>query len=125
MTVNGFVAAYAIVVGIFMPGFWSALLAGGKAELDRRPWDMGLHLAAEFATAFLLVLSGAGGFLGLPGVPVLAPVAPGMLLYSVVDSPGLYAGLKNWPMVGMFAVLTTLTLAAILGLLLAGASSAA
>ncbi len=119
--VNAFVATYAIAVGVFMIGFWGFLLVTGQAELGRRPWDMGFHLAAEFGTAFLLILSGAGSFLALPGVPVLAPVALGMLLYTEVNSPGFYAGKGNWPMVVMFAILTILTLAAILGFLLAGA----
>ena len=119
---NGLLAAYAIAVAVFMAGFWGFLVATGQAELKERPWDMRLHLAAEFTTAFLLVLSGAGSFLGLSGIPILAPVALGMLLYTVVSSPGFYAGKDNWPMVGMFAILGVLTAAAILGLLAFGLS---
>lgn len=74
---NGLVAAYAVVVGIFMIGFWGFLVATRQAELNRRPWDMRLHLAAEFATAFLLVLSGAGSFFGISTLSGLAPVALG------------------------------------------------
>ncbi len=117
---NALVAAYAIVVGVFMMGFWGFLAATGKAELRERPWDMRLHIAAEFGTAALLLVSGAGSFVGLAGVPVLAPVALGMLLYTVINSPGFYAGQGNWPMVGMFAVLAVLTATAVTGLLLFG-----
>ena len=118
---NALVAVYAIVVGVFMVGFWGALVATRKAELDRRPWDMTFHLAAEFGTASLLILSGAGALFHFADVSVLAPVALGMLLYSVVNSPGFYAGRKNWPMVGLVAVLTLLSAAAI-AVLLAGAT---
>ncbi len=45
-----------------------------------------------------------------------------MLLYTVVNSPGFYAGRRNWPMVGMFAALAVLTTAAIVGVLFLGAS---
>ncbi len=116
---NGLVAAYAVVVGVFMVGFWGFLVVTGQAELKERPWDMRLHLTAEFATAFLLILSGGGSFL-VPSLSALAPVALGMLLYTVINSPGFYAGREDWPMVDMFAVLTVLTLAAIVGLLLGG-----
>jgi len=119
---NGLLAAYAIAVAVFMAGFWGFLVATGHAELKERPWDMRLHLAAEFTTASFLVLSGAGSFLGLSRIPLLASVALGVLLYTVVNSPGFYAVKGNWPMVGMFAVLSVLTAAAILGLLAFGLS---
>lgn len=117
---NVLVAAYSILVGVFMIGFWGFLVATKQAELEQRPWDMRLHLAAEFATAFLLIVTGAGGFLGVSGLVAASPVALGMLLYTVVNSPGFYAGRKEWPMVGMFATLTVLTLVALLGVLLLG-----
>ena len=77
--VNELVAVYTIVVGVFMAGFWGFLVATRRAELDQRPWDMRFHLAAEFATAFLLIFAGAGSFTGLVGVSVLAPIVLGML----------------------------------------------
>lgn len=117
---NVLIAAYEAVIGLFMIGFWGFLVAMKQAELNERPWDMRLHLTAEFATAILLVVSGAGTFLGFVGSAALAPVALGMLLYSVVNSPGFYAGKGNWPLVGMFAVLALLTTVAILGLLVLG-----
>ncbi len=117
---NAWIAAYSIVVGIFMVGFWAFLVATKQAELDQRPWDMRLHLAAEFTTAILLLVSGLGAFLAVPGTVALAPVALGMLLYTVINSPGFYAGRRNWPMVGMFATLAVLTVAALVGQLAFG-----
>ncbi len=119
-SMNPYVAVYAIVVGVLMVGFWGFLVATERAELDQRPWDMGFHLAAEFGTALLLIAAGAGSFLGLVGTSVVMPIALGMLLYSVVNSPGFYAGKRNWPIVDMFMVLTVLTLAAIVSLLAVG-----
>ncbi len=117
---NVFIAAYAVAIGFLMIGFWGFLVATHRAELDSRPWDMRLHLAAEFLTAVLLIASGVGVGLGFGGAAMLAPVALGMLLYSVVNSPGFYAGKRDWPMVAMFAILAVLTTAAILGLLFLG-----
>jgi len=34
----------------------------------------------------------------------------GMLLYAVINSPGYFAEKRQWPMVGMFAVLLILAL---------------
>ncbi len=116
---NLLVASYSVVVGVFMLGFWGFLVATRQAELDQRPWDMRLHLAAEFATAGLLLASGLGSVLGIAGLAALAPVALGMLLYTVINSPGFYAGKGNRPMVAMFGVLAVLTAASIVGLLLA------
>ncbi len=110
-------AVYAVVVGIFMIGFWGLLVARGKAELRDRPWDMRCHLAAEFATAALLIVSGAGALLGIGGISSVALLALGMLLYTVINSAGFYAGRRNWPMVGMFSVLTVLTVVAVAGML--------
>lgn len=118
---NVLIAAYSILVGIFMMGFWGVLVATQQAELDERPWDMRLHITAEFATAILLIVSGLGGLIASIGTVGLAPVALGMLLYTTVNSPGFYAGRRNWPMVGMFAALTILTVAALVGLLALGA----
>ncbi|HYM40930.1 MAG TPA: hypothetical protein VEY12_12450 [Thermoplasmata archaeon] len=114
---NVLVAAYSVIVGLFMIGFWGVLVARKQAELDQRPWDMRLHIAAELATAILLVLTGVGAVLESTGLAGLAPIALGMLLYTTVNSPGFYVGKRNWPMVAMFAVLTGLTLIAIVGLL--------
>lgn len=117
---NPLIAAYSVIVGVFMMGFWGLLVARGQAELKERPWDMRLHLAAEFATAILLVSSGIGAFLAVGGLASLAPIALGMLLYTTINSPGFYAGKRNRPMVAMFAILMIATLAAVAGVLILG-----
>ncbi len=103
-----------------MSGFWAVLVATKQAELDQRPWDMRLHLAAELTTALLLVVSGAGTLLGVAALAAASPVALGMLLYTVINSPGFYAGRRNLPMVGMFTVLAVVTAAAVASLILLG-----
>lgn len=113
---NAYVLGYSIVVGLFMIGFWTLLVAKGKAELHERPWDMGFHLAAEFGTAALLLVAAVGALLEASWSGSLMPVALGMLLYTVVNSPGFYAGRKEWPMVGMFVTLGALPVAALVAL---------
>ncbi len=55
---------------------------------------------------------------GVSWAKILALLALGMLLYTVIVSPGYYAQSKNLPMVGMFASLIILTVVAIAAVLL-------
>ena len=53
-----------------------------------RPWEIAFHLAAEFATAFLLL---AGGIAVLKSTSVGRPIlltGLGMVIYSEIVSPG-------------------------------------
>lgn len=104
-------AAYAIIVGMFMGGFWLMLyLSGGIPELRTASIEIGYHLIAELSTAVLLVAAGFGLFRGSQWAERLYPVSLGMLLYTVINSAGYYAQLGDVAMVGMFTVLTVLTL---------------
>lgn len=68
------------------------------------------HWAAEFITALALLAGGVGLLLGWTwGVGVYL-ISMGMLLYAVVNSSGYFAQKREWPMVGMFAVLLILAL---------------
>jgi hypothetical protein len=102
---------YGILIGVFMVAQWSlSLAAGGVPELQTEPYRIYFHLAAEFSTALALF---AGGLALLKhwrwGLSIYL-VAAGMLLYSVIVSPGYFAQLGQWAMVGMFAVLLALTM---------------
>jgi len=101
-----FSAWYGIVVGILMIVQWIfSILSGSVPEFQTEPWRIGFHLAAEFATAALLILGGIT-VLRSPtwGRPVLL-IGLGMLIYSEIVSPGYFAQLGQWPMVWMFVVL--------------------
>jgi hypothetical protein len=62
-----------------------------------------------------LIASGAGLWKHKGWAKILAPFALGMLLYTVIVSPGYYAQLGNYPMVIMFSILTIATVAALAG----------
>lgn len=104
-------AAFAIVVGMFMTGFWLLLyLTGGIPELRTAPIEIGYHLLAELLTAVLLVTAGFGLLRGPQWVARLYPVALGMLLYTVINSAGYYAQRGDFVVVAMFTGLTIVTL---------------
>ena len=115
----GLVSIYSILVGISIIGFWGFFLGTKFSRLGstQTPIEIGYHVAAEVLTAGLLVIAGIGSVYSLGWGRSLSLIALGMLLYSVINSPGFYAAKKNTSMVAMFSVLTVLTLVAILGLL--------
>ena len=103
------ISVYSLFIGLFMIGFWSMLLFTDQVPADQKPYAISFHLAGEFLTAILLVTSGVGIWLKKGWSNFLSPVALGLLLYTVVVSPGYYAQLGEFTMVIMFMVLTVLT----------------
>ena len=104
-------AIYAIVVGVLMFGQWAMfLIMGNVPELQTEPIRIAFHLAGEFTTAALLIAGGLGVLtLRKWGYHVFL-LALGMLLYTIIVSPGYFGQLGQWIFVVMFAVLVVLTL---------------
>jgi hypothetical protein len=108
---------YAIGVGALMVVWWGMeVRAGALRRPDRTPAEIGLYLTAELLTAALLVVGGI--VLLVQGSVLVALVALGMLLYTVIQSPGYFLARRELAFVAMFAVLVALTLAAVIVLLL-------
>jgi hypothetical protein len=104
-------AWFSVVVGVLMLGQWSFfLLTRQVPELRTRPAEIGLHIAAEFITALLLLVSGLGLLARAAWGAIAYLVATGMLLYTLIVSPGYYVQRRTWPLVVMFAVLFVLAL---------------
>jgi hypothetical protein len=113
-----FASVYAILVGIGMIGQWSVSLARGRVpEVKTEPFRIAFHLAGEFLTAVALIAGGLGTLTSASWGRPAYLVATGMLLYTVIVSPGYFAQKREWPMVAMFAVLLVLALVS-LGLVL-------
>jgi hypothetical protein len=114
-----FAACYAIIAGLAMMGQWTLSIVRRQVpELATEPIRIGFHLAGEWATAILLVIGGSAVLADAGWGVEVALVSMGMLLYTVIVSPGYFGQKGRWPMVGMFAVLLVLTLASC-GLLIA------
>lgn len=107
---------YAILVGIAMIGQWSfALVKRQVPELKTEPYRIAFHLAGEFVTAVALIAGGLGLLIAAPWGQPTWLVSMGMLLYTAIVSPGYFAQKREWPMVGMFAVLLALALISLIG----------
>ncbi len=95
-----------LVIGVLMLGQWVFFLSMGQVpEVRTAPIALGFHLAAEAITALLLVVSGTMLIRGRSQFAWLGFVANGMLMYTVIVSPGYFAQLGQWSLVAMFAVL--------------------
>ncbi|MFO7742803.1 MAG: hypothetical protein R6X31_10880 [Anaerolineae bacterium] len=106
-----FVAWYSIAVGILMLGQWTFFLASGQVpELQTEPFRIAFHLLAEGVTAIALIVSGISLVRRTSWARQAAFASLGMLTYTVLVSPGYFAELGQWPLVGMFGVLLILAL---------------
>ncbi len=108
------VAWYCIVVGVLLAVWWANdLRRGAWNRGDRTHGELGLHLAAEFVTAGLLIASGAAWLVAGSGANAAVAAGLGMLLYTVIASPGYFLARRELPAVGMFGVLAALTVTAL------------
>ena len=106
-----FASLFALVVGVGMVGQWLFFLTTGQVpELETEPLRIRFHLAAEFATAVALMISGTALLTGQAWSQWFYPLSMGMLLYTVIISPGYFAEKGQWAFVAMFAALLVLTL---------------
>jgi hypothetical protein len=108
-------AAYCITIGIFMVAWWSVdLRRGALRRGDRAPVEIGLHLGAELASAAMLVVGGV--VLLTTNASSIALIALGMLLYTVIQSPGYFIARKEIAPAAMFGALLVLTIGALLAI---------
>jgi hypothetical protein len=75
------VAWYCIIVGVLLAVMWAnELRRGAWNRGDRTHGELGLHLAAEFGTAGLLVAAGAAWLVADSGATAVVAAGLGMLL---------------------------------------------
>jgi len=101
-----FPALFGIIVGAGMIGQWLlSYFTHQIPELKTEPIRIGFHLAAELATAMMLVIS---GILLLAQIAIAGPlflIASGMLFYTSIVSPGYFAQRGQWGWLAMFGSL--------------------
>jgi hypothetical protein len=101
-----FSAWFGIGVGFLMLGQWAFFITTGAVpELISEPWSIGFHLAAEILTALGLILGGIAVLKSKAWGSKALLAMLGMLMYSLIASPGYFAQQGAWALVGMFALL--------------------
>jgi hypothetical protein len=112
MEIKRAAAGFCIVIGALMFGMWSFFLAAGTVpELETRPAEIVLHLAAEFLTAVMLIIGGFGLLRGSRWGFNAYLVASGLLTYTLIMSPGYYLARGEYVFVAMFGAFLLLDLA--------------
>jgi hypothetical protein len=112
-----FPAWCSLSIGVLMFAQWSFFLVSGQVpEIRTAPIALAFHLAAEAATALALIVAGILLLRGHRYGIAVGLVANGMLIYTVIVSPGYFAQLGQWPLVGLFATLLSLALASVVRL---------
>lgn len=114
MMMRNMVAIYSIFIGILMTVMWIIfILTGQVGEFMIKPAEITLHLIAEFTTSILLMIAGISILKKKQKAYNLNLVALGMLLYTLIVSPGYYLQKGELVFVGMFAIFLILTLLAL------------
>lgn len=115
---------YAIVVGLSRIGQRTVSIAKrhvagpeAGAVVGRGTTERAFHWSADFITAAALVVGGVGVLAKWGWAVNLYLLALGMLLYTAVNSAGYSAQKREWPMVGVFAVVLVLGLVSLVGVL--------
>jgi peptidoglycan/LPS O-acetylase OafA/YrhL len=111
MKIRNIIAIYSLFIGILMIGIWVMFISTGQVpEMATKHAEIILHLLAEFTTAILLIIGGIGLLKKMKIGYNLNLVALGMLLYTLIVSPGYYLQRGDWVFVGIFALLFIFTL---------------
>lgn len=109
-----FAAIYALIVGAGMIGQWSLSLARNHVpELKTEPIRIRFHIVTEFITAAALLAGGSALLLDIGWGLEVYLVSMGMLLYTVMVSPGYFAQKRQWRTAAFFAVLLVLAVVSI------------
>ena len=107
---------YSFIVGLSMLGMWMFFfLAGSIPELETEPYRIAMHLVAEVVTAILLIVSAVGLWRQLHWGMTVWWVSMGMLLYTLIQSPGYFLHTGEQGLVIMFAALGVLSLVIMVG----------
>jgi hypothetical protein len=106
-----FAATYSMLVGISMIGLWATLFFSNEIpEINSTPIAVSMHIAAEMATAILLIFSSIGLLLKKIWGLQMYMFSMGMLVYTQIQSPGYYAEKGEWAFVVMFAITISISL---------------
>jgi len=109
-----FPAWCSLSIGTLMLAQWAFFIAAGLVpEIRTEPIALALHLVAEATTALLLITGGIALLRRVAWAPKLLLVANGLLIYTVIVSPGYFAQAGQWLLVGMFGLLLILAVLSI------------
>ncbi len=106
MAVRRTAIVYSIAVGALMIAMWLFFIfTGNVPEFKTTPYSISLHLFDEFSTAILLIIGGVGLIKKTRWALHVHLISIGMLLYTIIVSPGYYLDQGQIYIPILFAVL--------------------
>jgi len=104
-------SSFCLFMGVSMIGIWVMFyLTGSIPEVQTKPIELGLHIAAEMLTAIVLITSGIGLVKRRGWARDIFSISMGMLLYTLIMSPGYFAQRGELAFVGMFSLFIIIAL---------------
>lgn len=104
-------AMYQILIGTGMIGIWVLLFSTGNIpELQNELMRIVMHITAEVLTGVLLLISGLWILIKKHTHRVFYYLSSGALLYTLIASPGYYAGKDEWAVFFAFIGLLLFTI---------------
>lgn len=97
-------AVYSVFIGSSMIVMWIMFyVTGGIPEINSKPIEIGLHIIAEIITAIALIIGGIGLYTRRRWGYQVYLLSMGMLMYTLIVSPGYYLQKGELAFVWMFA----------------------
>ena len=119
MKIKSLAAYFAIFVGISIIGVWTMLyITGSIPELNTEPIRIWMHLIAEMTTGIVLILGAYGLLRNKRWGYNTYLISMGMLIYTLIISPGYYAEKGNYLFVGIFIIMAFLAIMLIIASLI-------
>lgn len=106
-------AVFAFAMGMVMALVWIVLIATGRFDFQTAPLESASLLAAEAITTLALIAGGIGALAGRTWATAVHVASLGMMLYTAVNSIGVFAQAGVIPASIFFAALTLATFALI------------
>ena len=117
-------AWYGVLVAILVVGQWVFFVVSGDVpELEDAPKEIVFHITAEIAMALVLLAGSIAVLRSRVWGAYLYLVGAGMVVYSVINSPGYFAQAGDWGLMAIFMVLLVLTVCAVVLVVRAGVRS--
>lgn len=113
-----FTSIFTIIIGLGMIAYWSIALAFKQVpEINDEPIRITFHIVAEIITAVMLIISGVCLSMNVEYSIHIFLLSIGMLLYTLITSPGYFAQFKNYSMVIIFVTILILSIYCIINVI--------
>ncbi len=111
MNIKKYASIYSMFIGISMIVMWTMFYINGQIpELSSEPIQIGMHLTAEFTTSVMLIIGGIGLLNNWSKAIYIFQFSMGMLIYTLIQSPGYFAQQGYLSFMGMFGIFMLLAL---------------